>query len=53
MDLDQLSQRRQMALYMAEHATSESSRQAHLGLAQGYAELIARAKDKPVEVPAR
>lgn len=47
MDLNYLYQRHQIALYMAARATSESSRQAHTGLAEGYAAMIAAAQNPP------
>jgi hypothetical protein len=47
MDLNHLYQRQQVALFMAERATSASSRAAHLGLAEGYAEMIASARTAP------
>jgi hypothetical protein len=53
MDLNDLHLRHQAALHLAEHASCESERQAHLGLAEVYAAMIARGRDKPRQVAAR
>lgn len=44
MDLNYLYQRHQVSIYMAEHAACEQSREAHRGLADGYAEMIEDAR---------
>ena len=53
MDLNYLYQRHQVSMYMEEHATSDTSREGLRGLAQGYAEMIARAQGKARRVAAR
>jgi hypothetical protein len=53
MDLDYLHQRQQAASYMAERATCESAREAHRGLAEGYAAMIAAARKKQREEAAQ
>ncbi len=47
MDLNDLYHRHQVALHMAERATCESEREAQRGLAEAYAAMIARARNKP------
>lgn len=44
MDLNYLYQRRQVSLFRSQHADCESSRQAHLTMANTYAAQIDRAK---------
>ncbi len=44
MDLNYLYQRHQVSLYMSEHAACAQSREAHRGLAEGYAEMIEDAR---------
>jgi hypothetical protein len=44
MDLNYLYHRRGESLVMAERASSAEARTAHLGLAAGYADSIARAR---------
>ena len=46
MDLNYLLHRHQVAVFMAEQASCESAREAHRGLAEGYAEMIAAARTK-------
>jgi hypothetical protein len=43
MDLNYLYHRHQVALFMSENAACERSRDAHRGLARGYAGLISEA----------
>jgi hypothetical protein len=42
MDLNDLYHRHQVSLYRAKHGASAAARKAHLGMADGYAERIAR-----------
>ncbi len=53
MDLNYLYQRRQVSLFMSEHATCKSSRAAHSGLAEAYASRIEAAKQalSPIDIP--
>jgi Asp/Glu/hydantoin racemase len=43
-DLNDLYQRHQISLFMADHAACDEARRAHLGMAEGYAVLIDAAK---------
>lgn len=52
MDLNGLYHRHQVSLDMSEHAAGESSRAAHLALAEGYASEIVGAKPFPAADPA-
>jgi hypothetical protein len=47
MDLNYLYHRRGKSLLMAEQAACEPSRTAHLELARGYVERIAKLRDAP------
>ncbi len=47
MDLNQLFHRLGVSLMLADRAACAASRDAHLGLADGYAERIARALPQP------
>ena len=50
MDLNYLYRRHQISLYMAEHAACPNSREAHQGLAEGYAEAIARDRSRRADL---
>ena len=52
MDLNYLYERRQVSLVMAERATCDEARAAHLALARGYAERIAQARRERLPVVA-
>jgi hypothetical protein len=50
-DLNYLYQRHQISLYMSENAGCEQSRNAHRGLTDAYASLIASARRGRVAIP--
>ncbi|HEX6218839.1 MAG TPA: hypothetical protein VFZ35_06155 [Sphingomicrobium sp.] len=52
MDLNYLYHRQQISLFLAEHAACEQSREAHRGLADGYAAMIEQARDPSQQVEA-